>query len=283
MAVALLVVLAAFFAIDPGKHDDAAVALGALVIAIVVAVVDMEKLFANLSEFQLGPVGAKFGAEAGKAKAEENQESADETDSAPGSPAETMLKLRLRLEAKLAYLAKHQLAANGPATFLTIGSLLVDGGLTDEQAEVATCVLTFRDDEVARITEVRREALIERASELVKNLRATVHQNLTEHGLDQMQGGWSVSPIKHKGASPPYFQVEAPDRRTFRVAATYALGPQSVNLAKARDRLAATADRAPHADARVIVVPDNSVVPVTDPNSDPRIVHLHELAGALGA
>ncbi|HLL49488.1 MAG TPA: hypothetical protein VK356_02370, partial [Thermomicrobiales bacterium] len=188
LAVTLLVGLAVFLVVDDGKHDSAAIALAALALASFLAFIDPATLFADLTEFQVGPLAGKISRDARTAA---EQTASEEPDKQAGEIAEplekTLLALRLRLEAKLAYLAKHQLVGTGAATFLTIGSLHHDGGLTDEQAETATRVLTLRDDELAHLPNVERDAFLEAARKLVSNIRASVHYNLTYQALKEQE------------------------------------------------------------------------------------------------
>lgn len=273
----ILLGFAVFLVIDEGKHAGATTALGAAALAVLILAVDLRDLLSRGSEFNFGFFSFKFGEDALEAREKLDKEGDAEGDeSAPGP--ENVLSLRLRLEAKLAYLAKHQLVGSGPATFLTIGSLNQDGGLTPRQAEIATGVLTFRDDELARLPKRERDDFLEEATRLVKTFRATVHQNMTHRRLVKEEG-WSTLSIREEGAPRDYFQVETGDGRTFRVAAVYAFDSESGSFKPAIGRLKASANRTPRAGARVVVVPDNSEIAASD--GDPRVVHLSELVSSL--
>lgn len=259
-----LVLLALFLLVKDGEQPNANTALVALLIAIFIAFFDPVKFLEGLSELSAGPVKLRWSLAAKRAAAETaheggKKEHGDETAAGGEGGADerpSAAELRLKLEAKLTYLAKHQLAADGKATFVTIGSLLVDGGLTKEQAETADRLLTASELTI----EAQDEDFRQGAETLVDNFRATVHYNLTASKVKKAaaQGEWSVVEIKEAKAARPFLHVERGDGQTFRIAAPFSLTDSSKNLQKAAERLGQSAQRPPATRTHVIVVPDNS-------------------------
>src|SRR3954447_8905815 len=112
LAAALLLGLAGFLVVDEGKHEGAAVALAAVGLAVFVIVVNPAVLFSTVDEFSLGPFSAKLKDARAAAKQTAPEEPDTRVGEAPEPTLNTVLDLRLRLEAKLTYLAKHPLVGS---------------------------------------------------------------------------------------------------------------------------------------------------------------------------
>lgn len=110
--------------------------------------------------------------------------------------SQTLYDLKLRLEAKLTYVAKHVLApdpyepGNVP-TFLTIGSLKTDGYLTDEQAKLAYQILELRESEFRNTTAEDREIILAGANKFVGNVRAEIFASQVLKGF--VAQGWDMT------------------------------------------------------------------------------------------
>ncbi|MFC9664634.1 hypothetical protein ACFVJ5_30755 [Nocardia sp. NPDC127606] len=110
--------------------------------------------------------------------------------------SQTLYDLKLRLEAKLTYVAKHVLAPNpyepgNVPTFLTIGSLKADEYLTDEQARLAYEILELRESEFRNLTADRREIILAGANKFVGNVRAEIFTSQVLKGF--VAQGWNTT------------------------------------------------------------------------------------------
>ncbi|MFI7531432.1 hypothetical protein [Nocardia salmonicida] len=128
--------------------------------------------------------------------------------------SQTLYDLKLRLEAKLTYVAKHVLAPNpyepgNVPTFLTIGSLKTDEYLTDEQAKLAYEILELRESEFRNLTADRREIILAGANKFVGSVRAEIFTCQVLKGF--VTQGWDMTRRAYPDAS---------GRRDLRVAAT---------------------------------------------------------------
>jgi hypothetical protein len=188
-----------------------------------------------------------------------------------------LMSLRLKLEAKMAYLAKALLRTDGAATYLTIGSLNYDGYLTDDEARAATHVLTLRQEELETLSYAERREFLHNADRVVRNLRASVFFGLVRELLKS--NGWSVDEVDvARGPRPDLLATK--DARIVRIRPRFATVPGSKILTQAQRRLR-TEDKERHAEnARVIVVPDRARFPST-PDDDPAILKLAELKEEL--
>ena len=226
------------------------------------------------------PSEAKEAAEAAKETADFTlpEERDPETEPPEGGVPQDILGLRLKFEAKLAYVAKILLADDGNASFVTVGSLNYDGYLTDDEARVATYVLTLRQEELQTLPRRERDQFLNDADRLVRNIRASVFFGLVRECLAKNQ--WEVEEIDaHGGPRPDLIAVK--DERRFRIAPRFATTPGSTILSTAQERLEGLAEGAPENETRVVVLPDRSRID-SEPEGDPRVLKLKELKGALG-
>lgn len=266
--------------IDDGENGS--LALIAILVAIGLIFFDPRKLTRGIEEVKLGPVAAKWSA---TAQVVADQVVTDEGGAGGAGEAlkgTSLIDLRLQLEGKLTYLAKHQLAEAGNPTFLSIGSLKIDGGLTAEQADLADFVMTHTDADLTLIPEANRREIERDAGRLVANFRATVHYNLvssTVHSLAEDEK-WSVATLVAEGGKRPHIRLERGDRRSFRIAPVYALSGDSKNLVSARKRLARARGLPPTVDKTIVVIPDNSRAEKA-PGDHFDLVKLSQLRAAL--
>lgn len=143
-------------------------------------------------DVQLNPAFADLAAK------QRQDPSADDPDNP--TTAINLVDLKISLEAKIAYLAKHVLAtvpqegqANVP-TFLTIGSLLKDDYLTRSQAEMAYDVLGMRQAEFRALSSASQNDFLKGASAFVDTVRIAVfaHQVYNDLHQPQWSAQWSV-------------------------------------------------------------------------------------------
>jgi hypothetical protein len=185
------------------------------------------------------------------------------------SPGGKLTELRLRLEAKLSYVAGHMDVESGA---VTIGSLRHDGYLTDAEAATADLLLHTSEAEFARASPEDRAEFLEAAESLVDSIRASVLAGAVQKELKRR--GWQVESAD--GGKRDLLARR--DGRTARVVPVFAVSTTAELPAKVARRVA----RVDAVDRRVIVLPNNSGAP-TEPGGDPAIVTLEDLDAALSA
>jgi hypothetical protein len=265
-----------------------AVALGLVgVLLIAVPRRTWGQVLARVESASVGPVGINLRQEVGKAAEQAPESDTEEGSSNEFKRAETMFDLRIRLEYKLAYVAKHLLApSDGNATFVTVGSLKLDGYLTEAQARTAIGILGTRQEELEALPETAQAKFLSEASEFVDGMRASIF--------------WGQVKRRLRGVESPdhesLFTKEIPgngNRRDLlvkstqgpvRVAPAFALDKNSKILQSTVDRLRGEGLAARGGERQIVVVPDRSRAR-TRPKLDdqPAVVKLGSLRGMLEA
>lgn len=271
-----LVTLAGFVVAGELGTDRAFAALALAAAAFALAALrpnDLRELVGRVSA--LGPL--KF--ESAQAKTAEEQTVGTEADvrGYQGS----IVDLRLKLEYKLTYIAKHLLGevpdddlVSGRANFVTIGSLELDGLLSLEQARTATYILTWTDQDLVRAAPREAAVFLAAANELVSGVRATVFSNMVRKRLEK--AGWEAAPDDAKKKKRRDLKATKAGR-SVRVVPVFALDKSSAVLETVKDRL----KQLDKTDERyVIVLPDRSK---TSTSTAPRVVRLAELSAELSA
>jgi hypothetical protein len=298
----VLIALVVAIAMDDFEADEAGVAAGLVVLAAIVAIMrpsDWRGLIARLKKAKVGPVDLELGVEEAKEAArgaliseveepdtsEPDQEPALELElideSAPKSDEDeevtNLLALRLKLEAKLTYIAKWLLGdeADGRASFVTVGSLHYDGYLTDEEAHTATRVLMIRDEELEAVAAAEAREFRTAADKVVSNIRASVFFGMVRKRL--RAEGWEVDLLEESAKRRPDLLATKAEIKC-RVAPRFAMRTDSAQLEKTLNRLANTAAGEADVQRRVVVIPDRSRAELTDASSDPRVMKLEQLS-----
>jgi hypothetical protein len=258
------------------KPDQGLVALALVLVVVVLAALrptDVRELVGRLTE--AGPI---------KFAAKEAQTAADETAGVEADELdfqETMLDLRLKLEYKMTYIAKHLLGDVGrelvssKANFVTVGSLQLDGLLSSEQARTATLILTWTDQDLARAAPQDRSAFLAAANELVSGIRATVFANMVR--LELKRNGWSVSLDEARRKRRDLMAARTDDKE-LRIVPVFATAEPSEVLNTVMRRLAK--DHKPGDAPYVFVIPDHSDTKTSD---DPPVVRLSQLPATADA
>jgi hypothetical protein len=200
---------------------------------------------------------------------------ADRSEAVPKS----VMELRMKLEAQMAYVAKWLLRARPDSvSYATVGSLRYDGLLTEAEAEMAAHVLTLRDEELAELSPQERNEFLRDANRVVGNLRAAVFYGLVRELLTT--NGLVVEDIDTPTGGRPYLLVE-------KDGVPYLLAPRFVMSAKksglfdrTRQRLRRLMRATPD-EVRVIVIPDRSRRQ-GNADDDPQVMKLGELQNKLG-
>lgn len=243
-------------------------------------------LLARVEQAQIGPVsvGLRRDVESAAASAPPSDDSEDGSKKA-SEKAKSMLELRLRLEWKFAYVAKHLLAeASGP-TFFTIGSLKYDGYLTESEARTAIGILSTGDERLRAMSPLERDGILIEAETFVKGVRASIFWGMVRRmlrGLDPPGGEnlW-VGDVDGKGRRDDML-ARGGERGDFWVAPAFALNSKSSILRSTKKRLE-THER-PYgvtAERRIVVVPDAEDGQNASSDAGPKVVQLFELRDAL--
>lgn len=168
--------------------DEAVLALGALLLALLLAAIPLRRL-TNLRSVKAFGVGVEL-AEQAVERAETVRFKEEETGSDVAGVNE-IVDLQLLLEAKLAYVAKHVLASEASgyrASFATIGSLEYDKLLDREDALAARELLALTASDIERSSEAQRTKYREKAKALVGGIRATIFYKLVERLVKETAG-----------------------------------------------------------------------------------------------
>jgi hypothetical protein len=189
----------------------------------------------------------------------------------------------------MAYIAKHLLGERAPdptpgdpgrvklqPTYVTIGSLKHDRYLTDNEALVATQVLTLTDDDLKALPADERRTFIANADRIVGGIRASVFRAMVRAKLKS--SGWKVDDdtLSASSGGRPDLKVSK-DQRFYRVVPVFATTTPSMILSNARRRLTEAVE--PDLERRILVVPDRPNSPTFEEH--PRTVKLEDLPAAL--
>ena len=142
-------------------------------------------LLASIDQATIGPVSVALRQNVEQATANAPPADTGEgLDVMPSGKATSMLDLRLRLEWKLAYVAKNLLAGpDGSPTFFTIGSLKFDGYLTDSEARTAIGILSTTDERLWSMAHAERGAVLREAEAFVDSVRASIFWGFVKRTL----------------------------------------------------------------------------------------------------
>ncbi len=191
------------------------------------------------------------------------------------SKPDDLLALRLKLEAKLAYIAKILLRppdADCP-TFVTIGSLNYDGFLTAGEARTASQVLTVRDEELDTLRPRVRREFLANADTAVKNIRASVFFGLVRTMLKG--NNWAVRDLQAGGRRPDLLVSKG--RRVYRVVPRFFMGADAEKIEKLKWRLRG---ETPTRDRDIVVLPDGTANE-TEPDGRLMVTRLAGLKAKL--
>jgi hypothetical protein len=240
----------------------------------------------RISKISVGPGGLALEVfeEARKAASSVATEDTDKRE----SPVNSVLTLRLKIERKLTYVAKHVLDdADGHPTFLTIGSLKYDKLLPAEDADLVNRLMTLRDEDVRQLSPVAQDEFFAAADKVARKIRASVLNCLVHKLLrtaTRAKGklsGWNVNPLELGEGKRPDFVVEK-DGRRFLVASVFATDRKSPILERARQRLGPEASDGAAYEKRIIVLPHRSKSEKSR-EEDPAVVTSDEVVDFLAA
>jgi hypothetical protein len=268
--------------------DRAWPAAAFLLIGLLVLVVPADAwqgFLSRVENAQIGPFG--FGLRQEVAKAAEIAPPSDKgegVEGEDGEKAKTVFELRMQLERKLAFIAKHLLGTVDRVTFVTIGSLLFDDYLTKAEARTATGIMTARDDELSQLPDAERRKFIDDAQTFLDGLRASVFWGRVKRelqGRGEIDGDdLFVERVRGTGGRNDLLADGAGEET--RIIPILALNPDSKKLVKAVEPIEKGDLPRPQTTRQIIVVPDTSTTKVP-PQSTVQIVKLNELRAELEA
>lgn len=283
---AVLLVLLADRVVANDVTTDEALAVAGLVLAALAVFALTPKVARDLvkkvSKVSVGPVALEVFEEAGKAPEGRKTEDSDKAE----RRADSVLALRLKIERKLTYVAKHVLDDDGHPTFLTVGSLRYDKLLPRKEADLVNQLMTLRDEDIAELSPVEREKFLKGADKIARNIRASVlHcfvakmlREPSEHDKRKLKG-WKVRKLRRKGARSDF--IAERDGKKYRIASVFATDKKSGLLDSAIERLLPEAKGEEAYARRIIVLPHKSRSRITERDADPAVVTTDELADLL--
>jgi hypothetical protein len=244
---------------------------------------DAKKFFSRVKSLSLGSLGIEL-----RDYARYADELGDSEDPEDGEQPSSLLDLRLGLETKLTYLAKHVLATdpkpkNGIPTFLTVGSLRHDGYLTDDQAEMAVEILSIRDFELRQLPTAERNVFEAGAGKFVDVVRVEVFSKQVKKALADF--GWftlELFPDRPNRRDLLVQSKRSANSVQHHVIPVFATNKRSKLLASPTKRLEDAA-RARAGGSCFIVVPPRSPAPrQVKEGGSIRVVTLMEFLKAIG-
>jgi hypothetical protein len=266
--VGMLVLLALLIATEVVATGPGAVGAGILLVVVVVLSYAIKSIKVDKSGFTLETQVAVAQAAAAEAPPEEQADVPALAARSLAEPGGALTELRLRLEAKLSYIAGQMGVEGGD---VSIGSLRHDGYLTDDEAQTADTLLRLSESELARASEADRAAFLETAERFVDSIRAAVVAGAAQKELKRL--GWSVQ----RGTTGRRDLVAQRAGRRALVVPVFSVTAAAELPAKVARRV----EQLDGYDRRVIVLPDNTKA-TTTPAGDPAIATLSELGDALG-
>jgi hypothetical protein len=189
--------IAYFVAADQLKADQAGVLCAAVIMTLILMTFvvmpahRLSGLFRHVKSFKMAGIGVEIEAYGELAKLR----TSEEPDAELPQHSNTLLDLKIRLEAKLTYLAKHVLCTDAEPehlipTFLTVGSLSYDGFLTREQAKRAYEILGMRDNEFQDVPANERAVFLAGGNKFVDTVRAEVFGSFVK--ILAEEAGWNA-------------------------------------------------------------------------------------------
>jgi hypothetical protein len=244
-----------------------AYAAGVLVLAVLVALLPRD-LWEGLAKLSIGPFAAEWVSDAKVAATN----LVAEEDEAAGTD---VLDLRLRLEAKLGFIATRLLGDPQHPALVTIGSLMAAGYLTREEARTAIRILTATEPQLLGLPALDRATFLKDASRVVGRIRAHVFQKVLRDQLAAQ--GWDVSEIARPPNQPDLLADK--DGRRYRIAGVFADKSKSKLTGPAVERLAEEAH--PAVERRIVVVPTLKETRALERVGDPAVMQLGSLTEML--
>jgi hypothetical protein len=231
----------------------------------------------RISKISIGPIALEV------FKVAEEVAPATPTEDADGrEPVTSVLDLRLKIERKLTYLAKHVLDENGSPTFLTVGSLKWDGLLPAEEADLINRLMTLRDEDLRELPPAEQDEFLKAADRIARSMRASVLNCLVWkrlRGLEEEDTEWAFEELARGEGKRPDVKAERKGR-SYLIVPVFATSKKSALLDEAKARLRREVDKDGDCLGRIIVLPHHSKSP-KDPDGFSAIITTDDLLVVL--
>ena len=280
------ILLALFVAFDHLSSEQAWPVAALVLIGVVILIVPTDiwrKLVDRVEKAQFGPISLGLRRDVEDAAEFVPLSDQGEGTREPTGAAQSIFELRMRLEWKLVYIAKHLLATD-EATFVTIGSLEFDGYLTKSEARTATGILTTRDEELQALPESERRKFFAEAQRFVDSVRASVFWGQVRRVLQGKEDDGAPDLLRKviPSTSRRRDLLAGVEEREFRVAPALALDSNSKILGQTLERLEGEGGASSRPERQMVVIPDISEEKSVS-DGTPEVVKLAGLRAALEA
>lgn len=180
--------------------------------------------------------------------------------------AETVFDLRMQLEWKLAYIAKHLLRTDEGVTFVTIGSLKFDDYLDESEARTAASIMMASEDELARLPGAERRKFIEDAQTFLDGLRTAVFWGRVKRELQgredengrEDEDADDLTPTGVEGTGGRHDLLVGDTDEEARIIPILAINPGSRKIKRAIEPIEQGDLPSPTTKRQIIVTPDTS-------------------------
>ncbi len=243
--------------------SDTAIAVGGLAAAALAVLLLSPRMATSLaqrvSKFSAGPFAFEV------FEAAEKKTPADPTEDPESRDASvtSVLDLRLKIERKLTYVAKHVLDDEaGHPTFLTVGSLKYDKLLSAEEADIVNKLMTMRSEDLDGLPAAEKDEFLDAADRIARNIRASVLHGFVWQQLKQLEenGDWKVRKIR-RGSGRRADLVAEKSRRKYLIAPVFAIDEESELLQGVEKRLRLKIDEDDTYARGIVVLPHRSESP----------------------
>lgn len=270
--VVVLAVAVVFAALDADVRIDALLVVIGAAVAILLAVFlphDTVQRLLRPDSLSIAGLAITLGRDV-HAAATAVQAVADRPqDDQPIDPAD----LRLALEARLAYIAKHIEGTPERPAFVNFGSLQVDRVLDEQEARAASELMTLRPAEVRELSPELREA----AQTLRRGILALVLHRILVRNV--RAAGWTCATEQLPSRRKPGYSVSRTGRSPVHVVPLQVNSMDNSLIGTTRDKLAR--DLADAARTALIVVPNWPQPPSSAGAGKVAVVRLADLGAAL--
>ncbi len=243
LTIAALVAIAVLAVAGTIDAVTAGVATGIVLLAAAASAPKPSGLAAlarRIESISVGKFTLKFAEQAIEDAQAAVRESGTDPDEDSSDPKATdVIDIRLKLQKKLTYIAKHMLprlprAPDEPdCCYITIGSLLNYKFLTEAQARTLDRVSTMPSELLTVIPEPEQNTFLNEAEKVVRNLRATVFRIMVRKLLGSDKG-ISTTELQTKTRRPVHIVSTAGG--TVCVVPVFAVRGSGVNLSKVASR-----------------------------------------------
>jgi hypothetical protein len=248
---------------------QAGYAAGVLGLAMLVALLSGD-LLERLTKLSVGPFAIEWLSDARVAATDLGKEEDEPVDT-------DVVDLRLRLEAKLGFIATHLLGDPQHPAFVTIGSLKADRYLSAEEARTASRVLTATEHSLLGLPARDRVSFLDDASIVVGRIRAHVFQKVLRNQL--ASHGCDFTEIPRRRNQPDLLADK--DGHRYRIAGVFADKPESKLTERAVERLGEKKAETPAVESRIVVVPTLEETAALEREGDPAVMQLGSLIEML--